>query len=313
MTESERKDIPVKEDAVSAVDSSEAEMKTVYPEGGETAVFNPFVEEKKVKPRGILDADYSPDGAVLIEDKTVPKKVAKERENLKKNKLKQEKKREKLLAKIKELEPKLKEIQKQKAASEGTLKFNDYEKKESRLKAKIADLQQRAVSAEQFTPNSGFYIKARYFKMWVVVLVILIVIIVLLSAALISATYRDLAHFRGDSVTQRASVDKLNDILNEEKNSATEEKNSLEEKINNLTEENERLTEKITEYEETHEELQEKADFLDEHIYIVNGGVFKKTYHIYGCSKINYSSFWAYNKEQIDGKMGYSPCSRCIK
>ena len=123
-------------------------------------------------------------------------------------------------------------------------------------------------------------------------------------------------HYRGDSRLQRESVNALNievSSLNEEKDSVTQEKESLEQENSELSEKIKTLEEQVADYKSENDQLQIKADFLLKNIRIVNGNFFKKTYHIYGCTKANYSSYWAYNKEQVEGKVGFTPCSHCIK
>ena len=95
-------------------------------------------------------------------------------------------------------------------------------------------------------------------------------------------------------------------IENKEKDSAAGEVESLTQKVSSLEKE-------LQNKKKENDSLKPKAEFLDDHILIVNGSIFKKTYHKYGCDKIDYSSFKAYNKEQVQGKFGFTPCSHCIK
>lgn len=336
MSEKEKRDVvsTEKSDAVRFRDIlkvSEDIMKTAYPsEKKEEEIpdtekdtvkkesINPFTEEKK--PKGKLDPDLAPDGRILVEDDPAKAKKDKERSRDKKKadklKEKQAKRREKLLLKIRALEPKLALIRDRKVSTEDPREFQKYRKKEERLTKKINELNQRAVSPDQYTPSAGIYIKARLFKIWVIVLVVLVLIIAVLSTALISVTYKNLKHYQGDSRIQRQSVDALNNevsSLNDEKNTVTREKASLEQENSELTEKVASLETELADCKYENGQLQIKADFLLKNIRIVNGNFFKKTYHIYGCTKANYSSYWAYNKEQVEGKAGYSACSHCIK
>lgn len=335
MSEKEKRDVvsTEKSNAVrfrDIVKMSDDIIKTAYPpekneeiEDTEKASvkkesINPFTEEKK--PKGKLDADLAPDGRILVEDDPEKHKKDKELNREKKKtdklKLKQAKRRRKLLSRIRELEPKLTAIRDKKAEAEDPAEFQKYRKKEERLSKKINELNQRAVSPDQFTPSSGFYIKARLFKIWVIVLVVLVLIIAVLSTALICVTYKNLKHYQGDSKLQRQSVNALNSevsSLNEAKDTVTQEKESLEKENSELSEKVADLESEVADYKFENDQLQIKADFLIKNIRIVNGNFFRKTYHIYGCTKADYSSYWAYNKEQVEGKKGYTACSHCIK
>ena len=299
-----------------------AEREEIIPE---KEVINPFTEEKL--PKGKLDADFTPDGKMLIEDNPEKaksdKKRSREQAKIKIKHARQNLKREKLLVKIKELEPKLAEVRKEKEEAEGTAEFDKLVKKERRLSNKINDLNQRAVSPKQLTASTGFYMRARNFKIWVVVLVVMVLTIITLSAMLFSYIYDDLTHFKGDSAAQRESVDRLSgevSSLNKEKDSVSEEKSALEKKVKDLNKKVEELNKKnsdledqVADYKKKNEELSPKAKFLDDHIVIVNGDFWGKTYHKFGCSDLDTSSFWAYNIEQVDGKFGYEKCPKCIK
>lgn len=347
MSEKEKRDVvsTEKADAVRFRDIlkvSDDIIKTAYPakevsediediedENEEKAVkresINPFTEEKK--PKNKLAPELTPDGKILVEDDPKRHKkdkgLSREKKKTDKLKAKQGKRREKLLAKIRELEPKLSEIRDKKVSTEDPREFQKYRKKEERLSQKINELNQCAVSPDQFTPNSGFYIKARLFKMWVIILIFLVLVIIALSAALISVTYKNLKHYKGDSQLQRQSVDALSNevsTLNSEKDSVTMEKSSLEKNVQELNEQITTLNSKVAELESQVEDykvknnkLQGDSTFLKDHIRIVNGSFMNKTYHIYGCDKADYSSFWAYNKGQVEGKVGYTACSHCIK
>lgn len=276
---------------------------------------NPFIEDKKQKATKL-----APDGRILVEDDPIRGKRETEFNRRKrksdKQRAKQTKRYEKLHSKIKKIEPKLALIRNKKRETENPAEFQRLCKKEEHLSKKIGALDKKAVSPDQVAPVAGFYIKARIFKMWIVALVVLVLITAVLSTALISVTYKNLKHYQGDSKLQRQSVNALNSevsSLNEEKDIVTQKNKSLEKENSELSEKISELQTEVSDYKSENEQLQIKADFLLKNIRIVNGNFFRKTYHIYGCTKADYSSYWAYNKEQVEGKKGYIACPHCIK
>ena len=77
----------------------------------------------------------------------------------------------------------------------------------------------------------------------------------------------------------------------------------LEGQLEDIGKDNDSLQDKIN-------ELSDKADFMDNYIKVVENNS-EKTYHTYGCEYFDDSSFWAYNKEQVVGKSGYTGCPYC--
>ena len=69
------------------------------------------------------------------------------------------------------------------------------------------------------------------------------------------------------------------------------------------------LSADVKKYRARANEYKDKADFMDDYIVIVpDDGT--NLYHSYGCSKLDTSSFWAFNTEAAKGE-GYKPCSKC--
>ncbi len=69
------------------------------------------------------------------------------------------------------------------------------------------------------------------------------------------------------------------------------------------------LSADVKKYRDNANKYKDKADFMDDHIVIVaDDGT--NIYHSYGCSKLDTSSFWAFNTEAAKGD-GYKPCSKC--
>ena len=74
-------------------------------------------------------------------------------------------------------------------------------------------------------------------------------------------------------------------------------RSSLTEKNNEIVSKNIELSSMRTEY-----------NFYHDYAVIVQRGV--TNYHRYGCSRLDYSYFWIYNKEAAEG-LGYDPCPQC--
>ena len=85
---------------------------------------------------------------------------------------------------------------------------------------------------------------------------------------------------------------------------------TLDKQLTESREECSTLSSRVTDLESENETLKKKADFMDNYIKVVEDDG-QKTYHTYGCSYFDGSSFWAYNSEQVVGESGYTRCPYC--
>lgn len=77
----------------------------------------------------------------------------------------------------------------------------------------------------------------------------------------------------------------------------------LNETVSTLENKNNDLRDLVDEYEP-------KATFMDNYIKVISDDG-KNTYHTYGCTYFDESSFWAYNNAQVINNSNYRKCPYC--
>jgi len=85
---------------------------------------------------------------------------------------------------------------------------------------------------------------------------------------------------------------------------------TLSTELDNARDLNSEYSSRISTLETENREYKKKADFMDQYIKVVEDDG-QKTYHKYGCSYFDDSSFWAYNESQVVGQEGYTRCPYC--
>jgi len=110
--------------------------------------------------------------------------------------------------------------------------------------------------------------------------------------------------------TQIADAKDTNGGIQSENEALSSANDEMSGEIEALNAEVDRLNSRVEMLTEENNILRPKADFLDDHIKVVEDDS-KKTYHTFGCEHLDLESFWAYNSEQVVGKSKYTKCPYC--
>ncbi len=165
---------------------------------------------------------------------------------------------------------------------------------------------------------------------WLWAGVISLAVLVVVAVVGIYLVYNNASLFRqnyhGEMETSEALREEK-DALETEISLLSDEISSLKKEITTLDEEIEKYEKEAEEYETKLDELNtaietlekekkavsQKAEWLDDacRIVVADEGSMYKTYHTYDCEKWEDYSYWIYNKEQIEGKAGYTKCTDC--
>ncbi len=145
---------------------------------------------------------------------------------------------------------------------------------------------------EVYDEENAVYIDNTKLVWRIRLLTIIIAVMGVILIAIMILTTNQMNSLRDDINSQEDENSRLNDTID-----------GLNETISSLETEKSNLYDRINEYEP-------KATFMDKYIKVIADDG-KYTYHTYGCSYFDESSFWAYNEAQVVDNDRYTKCPYC--